>query len=71
MNVHKNAPLTPQGRLRMVRRALEGASHAQVAREFKTTIRTVSKWVRRYLEAGGAGLLDHSSRAHTMHIRAP
>jgi transposase InsO family protein len=70
MNVHKNAPLTPQGRLRMVRRALEGASHAQVAREFKTTIRTVSKWVRRYLEAGEVGLLDHSSRPHHAHPRA-
>lgn len=67
MNVHKNAPLTPQGRLRMVGRALEGASHAQVAREFKTTSKTVSKWVRRYLEAGDAGLLDHSSRPHHAH----
>jgi len=69
MNVHKNAPLTPRGRLRMVRRALEGASHAQVAREFKTTIKTVSKWVRRYNEAGDAGLLDRSSRPHRAHPR--
>ena len=60
MHVHKNAPLTPQGRRQMLRRALEGASHAQVAREFKTTIKTVSKWVRRHSEAGEAGLLDRS-----------
>ena len=56
MNVHKNAPLTPRGRLQMVRRSLEGASHAQVEREFKTTIKTVSKWVRRYNEAGEASV---------------
>ncbi len=38
MNVHKNAPLTPQGRLRMVRRVLQDrAPHAQVAHEFRTT----------------------------------
>jgi len=71
MNVHKNAPLTPRGRLRMVRRVLQDhASHAQVAREFKTTIKTVSKWVRRYLEAGEAGLCDRSSRPHQAHPRA-
>ena len=70
MNVHKNAPLTPRGRLQMVRHALKGASHAQVAREFKTTIKTVSKWVRRYREAGEAGLQDRSSRPHHAHPRA-
>ena len=70
MNVHKNAPLTPRGRLQMVRHARKGASHAQVAREFKTTIKTVSKWVRRYREAGEAGLQDRSSRPHHAHPRA-
>ncbi len=53
MNVHKNAPLTPEGRLRMVRRVFQDrAPHSQVALEFSTTTRTVTKWVGRYLEAG-------------------
>lgn len=68
MNVHKNALLTPQGRLRLVRRVLDDhASHAQVAREYRTTIKTVSKWVRRYRAAGEAGLQDRSSRPHHAH----
>lgn len=71
MNVHKNAPLTPEGRLRMVRRVLQDrAPHTQVALEFSTTTRTVTKWVRRYLQTGVAGLVDRSSRPHHAHPRA-
>jgi len=69
--VHKNAPLTPEGRLRMVRRVLQHrAPHTQVAQEFRTTTRTVTKWVQRYLEASESGLLDRSSRPHHAHPRA-
>lgn len=71
MNVHKNASLTPEGRLRMVRRALEpGASATQVGREFGTTPHTVLKWKNRYLEEGEIGLQDRSSRPHTPHPKA-
>lgn len=71
MNVHKNASLTPEGRLRMVRRALQkGASATQVAKEFDTTPHTVLKWKKRYLEKGEAGLQDRSSRPHSRHPRA-
>lgn len=71
MNVHKNASLTPEGRLRMVRRALQkGVSAHQVAREFDITAKTVLKWKQRYLEQGEAGLQDRSSRPHSRHPRA-
>ena len=71
MNVHKNASLTPEGRLRMVRRALqEGVSATRVAKEFDTTPHTVLKWKNRYLEEGEAGLQDRSSRPHSTHPRA-
>ena len=71
MNVHKNASLTPEGRLRMVRRALQtGASATQVGKQFDTTAHTVLKWKARYLEQGTAGLRDLSSRPHSRHPRA-
>lgn len=68
MNIHKNAPLTPEGRLRMVRRALgPGLSASQVAREFNTSTHTVLKWKKRYEEEGEDGLQDRSSRPHQPH----
>lgn len=69
MNVHKNAPFTPQGRLRMVRRARTGVSARQVAREFGVAPQTVLKWLTRYQTAGRRGLVDRSSRPHQPHPR--
>ena len=63
MNVHKNAPLTPEGRARMVDAVLtEGLSFTSAARMFRTTRKTVSKWVQRFREEGAVGLLDRSSQ---------
>lgn len=59
---HVNAPLTPTGRLRMVRRHLEdGIPKAHVAAEFRVSRPTVTTWVARYLAAGEAGLADRPS----------
>ena len=59
---HINAPLTPTGRLRMVRRHLEdGIPKAHVAAEFRVSRPTVATWVARYLAAGEAGLADRPS----------
>ncbi len=53
MNTHKNAPLTPAGRERMVRAVVDdGKSKAAVARAFRTTAKTVGKWVGRFGEHG-------------------
>lgn len=62
MNVHKNAPLTPEGRERAVRRVLEGEGAAAVARAVGISRERLSEWVRRWREEGAAGLQDRSSR---------
>jgi len=72
MNVHKNARLTPKGREAMVHAVVaQGLTRAEVARRFNTTIKTVSKWVRRYLEEGLDGLRDRSSRPHKSPCETP
>jgi transposase InsO family protein len=65
MNVHKNARLTPKGREQMVQAVLRQAeTRAAVAAAFAVSVRTVSKWVRRFQSEGLAGLTDRSSRPH-------
>jgi len=59
---HKNAPMTPVGRLRMVRAVLAGEPARSVALRFATDRKTVGKWVTRYRFEGEAGLRDRSSR---------
>jgi len=72
MNVHKNARLTPKGREAMVRSVVEyGLTRAETAHRFNSTIKTVSKWVRRYLAEGLEGLRDRSSCPHNMPSRTP
>jgi transposase InsO family protein len=63
MDVHNNARLTPKGREAMVRAVVDQRlTSAEAARRFNTTAKTVAKWVRRFREAGVAGLSDRSSR---------
>lgn len=63
MDTHKNAPLAPKGREAMVRCVIQGGlSQAAAARQFKTTPKTVGKWVKRFSAEGMNGLRDRSSR---------
>src|SRR5579875_201464 len=63
MDTHKNAPLTPKGRELMVRAVLDdGLTKAATARQFRTTPKTVGKWVKRFQEEGVEGLRDRSSK---------
>ena len=72
MNTHKNAPLTPEGRERMVRAVVDdGKPMAAVARAFRTTAKTVGKWVGRFREHGVEGLRDRSSRPHSLPSQTP
>lgn len=64
MNAHKNARLTYIRRREMVVLVLLGLKHAEVAKRFGVSKRTVSKWVRRFVEEGDTGLFDRSSRPH-------
>jgi len=59
---HRNAPLTPQGRLLLCRRIEAGTPIAHVAGSMGISRRCASKWWHRYLESGPDGLADRSSR---------
>ena len=64
VNTHKNAPMTPTGRLRMVQTVIAGEAVAVVAARFEVDRKTVRKWLLRYREDGREGLADRSSRPH-------
>lgn len=58
--VHHNAPLSPEGRRRLVERC-RTRPITHVAAEMGTSRATASKWVNRYKQFGEIGLLDRSS----------
>lgn len=63
MNSHKNARLTVHSRLVIVRRVTgEGLRPIEVAQAMGVSVRTVYKWLNRYLLEGEAGLENRSSR---------
>ncbi|KQV08202.1 hypothetical protein ASC63_13845, partial [Leifsonia sp. Root112D2] len=63
---HPNAPLTPEGRRKLVGLVIEdGWAQSRVAERLQVSRATVSKWVRRYRATGLAGLDDHSSKPHS------
>lgn len=65
MRLHRNAPLTPEGRLRLVRRITqEGLTVRETAVQAQVSPPTVYKWLRRYQLEGRSGLEDRSSRPH-------
>ena len=61
---HPNAPLTPEGRRRMVACVLDGWTVEATAERFQVDAKTVRKWRDRFLVEGEPGLLDRSSRPH-------
>ncbi|MDX1450630.1 MAG: leucine zipper domain-containing protein [Acidimicrobiia bacterium] len=62
---HPNAPLTPEGRRRMVECVLvRGWTVTATAVRFQVDAKTVRKWRDRFLAEGPAGLEDRSSRPH-------
>ncbi len=72
MNNHKNARLTFHGRLLIVRRVTEeGLRPVEVAQAAGVSVRTVYKWLNRYLTEGEAGLYTRSSRPHQSPQKTP
>jgi transposase InsO family protein len=62
MNIHKNARLTPQGRLLMVQRIEEeGWRVADAAAAAGLSVRRVFEWLRRYRAGGASALQDRRS----------
>jgi transposase InsO family protein len=69
---HPNAPLTPEGRRRMVGCVLDrGWTIEAAAERFQVDAKTVRKWRDRFLVEGAAGLVDRSSRPHRSPNRTP
>lgn len=64
MNIHKNARLTPSGRVLMLQRVAAGEAPRQVAASVGISVRTLYKWQARYRSEGESGLLDRTSRPH-------
>jgi transposase InsO family protein len=70
--MHRNARLTPLGRLTLVLRIEEGRAVAHVAPEMGISRPTAYKWWHRWCEEGLDGLVDRPSRARTCpHRTAP
>ena len=64
--VHRNAPLTETGRLRLARCIVEdGWPVARAAERFQVSRPTATRWAGRYRQAGAAGMVDRSSRPRT------
>jgi len=60
--LHGNAPLTPEGRLRLCHRIADGWTVAEAARSMNISRQTAHKWWRRFCAEGFEGLADRSSR---------
>lgn len=69
--MHRNAPLTPQGRLRLCQMIEDGFTIASSAESMRISRQTAHKWWGRYLEAGKAGLEDRSSRPRSCPTKTP
>jgi transposase InsO family protein len=69
--LHRNAPLTPEGRLRLCRLIEDGYTVASSAECMRISRQTAHKWWARYQEAGIAGLEDRSSRPRRCPTKTP
>lgn len=69
---HPNAPLTPEGRRRMVDCVVRrGWTVEATAQRFQIDAKTVRKWRDRFLTDGDGGLWDRSSRPRRSPNRTP
>ena len=60
---HRNAPLTPTGRLRLARCVVDdGWPLRRAADRFGVSVTTAQRWAGRYRQHGQAGMLERSSR---------
>ncbi|GGU42434.1 IS481 family transposase [Streptomyces daghestanicus] len=69
---HRNAPLTPTGRLRPARCVVDdGRPLRRAAERFQVSHTTAARWASRCRQAGEAGMRDRSSRPHHSPRRTP
>jgi transposase InsO family protein len=68
--VHRNAPLSETGRLRLARCVVDdGWPLRRAAERFQVSHATAARWAARYRQAGAAGMVDRSSRPHASPAR--
>ena len=69
---HANAALTPRARLRLAKLIVDdGWPIGVAAKMFMVSPVTARKWAVRYRGEGAAGMLDRSSRPHSMPTKTP
>ena len=71
MRLHGNARTCPHSRRLAVRRLEQGWTLARAAEAAGVSVRTISKWRRRYRREGEQGLLDRSSAPAWIPHRTP
>jgi len=71
MRLHANARTCPHSRLLAVRRLEQGWTLGRAAEAAGVSVRTISKWRRRYRREGVQGLLDRSSAPELIPHRTP
>jgi transposase InsO family protein len=72
MNVHKNARLTPHGRLLMIKRVREqGWPVRRAAAASGVSVRTAYRWLGRHRRGGEPALMDRSSAPRRCPRRTP
>lgn len=69
--MHRNAPLTEEGRRRLCERIEDGWTVAAAAESMNISRQCAHKWWRRFREEGEPGLRDRSSRPHTCPHQTP
>jgi hypothetical protein len=70
--VHRNAPLSETGRLRLARCVVEdGWPLRRAAERFQVSVTTAARWAGRYRAAGADGMADRSSRPHRSPGQSP
>jgi transposase InsO family protein len=70
--VHRSAPLTEAGRLRLARCIVDqGWPAARAAERFQVSRPTACRWASRYRDQGPAGMQDRPSRPHHSPNRTP
>jgi len=69
--VHRNAPLTPEGRRRLIALIEDGWTVAAAAESMRISRQCAHKWWRRYRDEGEAGLEDRSSRPRSCPHQTP
>jgi transposase InsO family protein len=69
--MHRNAPLTPEGRRRLCETIAEGSTVAAAAESMRISRQTAHKWWRRYQAGGELALQDRSSRPRRCPAKTP